>query len=242
MGKTAKIWLLTAAGLVLAGCALFAGVMAARGWDFAGLSTVSYETNTHEIDVPFRGIALTTNTADIVLAQSEDGTCRVVCHEEADARHAVAVEQDVLTVTLDETGTWYDHIGLRFGAPRITVYLPETAYGALTVSESIGNVDVPGAFTFESVDITTGTGNVVFGAAAQETVTIRTGTGSVRFDGADAAELFVTTGTGNVTGSLRSGKVFLAQSDTGDVEVPAATTGGRCKIRTGTGDIRIEIG
>ena len=44
-----------------------------------------------------------------------------------------------------------------------------------------------------------------------------------------------------MTGTLRSEKVFLVESDTGSIEVPKTTTGGRCEIRTDTGDIRIDI-
>lgn len=63
----------------------------------------------------------------------------------------------------------------------------------------------------------------------------------MRFDRADASEIFVRTGTGNVTGSLLTDKVFLTQTDTGTVEVPQTITGGRCEIRTDTGDIELKI-
>ena len=53
MSRITKIWLITAAALVLAGCLLFAGTMAAQNWDFSKLSTVTFETNTYEIDESF---------------------------------------------------------------------------------------------------------------------------------------------------------------------------------------------
>ena len=34
MSRKTKIWLIAAAALVLAGCLLFAGTMAAQNWDF----------------------------------------------------------------------------------------------------------------------------------------------------------------------------------------------------------------
>lgn len=40
MRRTTKLWLLAAGVLVLAGCILFAGTMAALGWDFSRLSVV----------------------------------------------------------------------------------------------------------------------------------------------------------------------------------------------------------
>ena len=59
MRKATKVWLITAASLVLIGCILFAGVISTIGGDFSKLSTVGYETNTHEIVEPFGNISLT---------------------------------------------------------------------------------------------------------------------------------------------------------------------------------------
>lgn len=66
-------------------------------------------------------------------------------------------------------------------------------------------------------------------------------TGDIRFEACDAAELEIQTDTGDVTGTLTSYKVFLAESDTGTVSVPGSVTGGKCEIKTDTGDIRIDI-
>lgn len=319
MRKTTKVWLITAASLVLVGCILFAGVMFTIGWDFSKLSTVRYETNTHEIVEPFSEISLTTDTADIVFALSDDGKCRVACYEEENAKHAVTVENGVLIVKIDDQKSWYDGIGFYFGSPSITVYLPKAEYDALSVSESTGNVEIPEDLSFGRVDISASTGSVDFYVAARETVRIKTSTGklcventsvgaldlsvttgkvtvsgvtcagaitvdvstgevyladiacenvissgstgeitlrnviaaekfsierstgNVKFDGSDAAEIFVRTDTGNVTGSLLTDKVFITQTDTGDVDVPKTVTGGSCEIKTDTGDIEIKI-
>lgn len=70
---------------------------------------------------------------------------------------------------------------------------------------------------------------------------IERSTGDVKFDGCDAAEIFVETDTGNVTGSLLSEKIFIAETDTGHVDVPRTVTGGKCEIETDTGDIKLNI-
>ena len=36
-------------------------------------------------------------------------------------------------------------------------------------------------------------------------------------------------------------KVFLVQTDTGNVDVPRSVTGGACEITTDTGDVRITV-
>ena len=320
MKKATKAWLIAAAALILSGCALFAGVMTTIGWNFTKLSTVKYETNMHEVDRPFSAIAVTTDTADVAFVLSDDGRCRVECREEENARHTVTVENDTLTVRREDQRPWYDHVGISLGATKVTVYLPETAYSALSVFENTGNVDIPQGLTFVDAEISVTTGDVRFFAAAQGTAKLKTSTGdirvenisagsldlsvttgkvtlsgaactgdvtvgvstgkavltavscrdltstgatgslsldrvtatgrfsikrstgSVKMNGCDAAEISVKTGTGDVTGTLLTDKVFITATGTGRVDVPQTTTGGRCEIVTGTGDIRIQIG
>lgn len=76
---------------------------------------------------------------------------------------------------------------------------------------------------------------------ADEKFNIKRSTGNVNFDGCDADELFIETDTGNVKGSLLTSKVFITESDTGRINVPKTTTGGRCEITTDTGDIIISL-
>ena len=76
---------------------------------------------------------------------------------------------------------------------------------------------------------------------AEKEISICRSTGDVRFDGCDASQIFVETDTGDITGTLLSEKVFLAETDTGEVQVPKTTAGGKCEVRTDTGDIRLEI-
>lgn len=70
---------------------------------------------------------------------------------------------------------------------------------------------------------------------------VKTDTGDLVFDRSDAAEIFVQTNTGDVTGTLISDKVFLIETNTGDVDVPKSVTGARCEIITDTGDIELRI-
>lgn len=261
MKRTTRIWLIAAGALVLTGCILFAGVMSTLGWDFAKLSTVQYETNTHTVDAPFRDIALTTDTADIVFALSDDGKCRVECHEETNARHAVAVENGALTVRSQPSKRWYDSIGIHLGSPRITLYLPETAYNSLSVRTSTGSIRVENT-SVGSLELSVTTGDVTVSevtcrsftsggstgsillehVTVDGTLSIARSTGSVTFRRCDAAEISVRTNTGDVSGSLLTEKVFAASSHTGRIDVPQTTVGGRCEIRTDTGNIRITIG
>ncbi len=198
--KTAtKIWLITAAALVLIGCILFVGVMATREWNFTKLSTVRCETNTYEITEVFHDISLQTDTAAIVFALSSDGKCRVECYEEENAKHTVTVREDTLVIQVCDTRHWYDYIGFQFDSPQITVYLPKTAYDALTIRESTGNVEIPKDFTFVNADISLTTGTVAFCASVTETGKIKTSTGDIRVEKTSAGALDLSVTTGRVT-------------------------------------------
>lgn len=86
------------------------------------------------------------------------------------------------------------------------------------------------------------TGKVILkNVIAAENFSIERSTGDVIFEGSDAAEIYVKTSTGDVTGTLLSEKVFIAESNTGSVNVPKTVTGGKCEIKTSTGDIKIDI-
>ena len=124
-----------------------------------------------------------------------------------------------------------------------------------------GDMRIEGLKTEGSVSILTDTGdlklrNVSCGDLTAESNTgdlrmenvltaaafnIKSDTGSVTFNDSDAAEITIITNTGDVNGTLLSEKVFLIETDTGDVNVPKSITGGRCEITTDTGDIDISI-
>ena len=300
MNRTIKNWLIVAASLILSGGIVFVITMMNLHWDFTKLSTVKYETNTHELREDFSDISIRTSTADIQFLPSEDGACEVICYEAEKRIHSVSVKDGVLTIEEMDTRKWYDYIEFfSFQTPKITIRLPKNVYGTLTTKQSTGDFQLTHRIALGNVSISTSTGNVlVSDVSADEMkvsvstghITIRTvtceeglsatvstgkteladvtchsfnsygntgnislknvvasgiccierSTGDVSLDGCDAAELSISTDTGHVKGKLLSEKVFIARTDTGRVNVPVTTTGGKCKITTDTGDIVFE--
>lgn len=321
MKKATKIWLIVATSLVLAGLLLFVGIMTALGWNFAKLSTVKYEISEYEIRETYQNISIKTDTADVVFLSSKSGKTSIVCYEAVKEKHRIEVRDGTLFIELVDTRQWYDYIGnigINFGSPKITVYLPQGECGTLTLKGSTGDIEIPGELAFESMNIAVSTGDVTCKASASGAVKIKAGTGDiqvvnvtaekltltvstgkitasgiavagdvavnvstgksyltdvtcknftstgntgditmknviaeekmsierstgdVKFDRCDAAEINVFTDTGDVTGTLCSEKIFIPNSDTGDIRVPESRTGGICKITTDTGHIRIS--
>ena len=220
MNRTTKIWLITAAALILAGCVIFGGALAVNQWNFSKLSTVKYETSQYEIGEDFKDITFVGDTADVSFVLSEDGKTRVTCYEETKAKHSVSVQDGALTIRLEETKKWYDHIGINYGAPKITVEIPAGEYGALSLRASTGDVEIPKDFVFESMDISLSTGDVTSGSSVKGLAKVRATTGDISVSGVSATgmELSVSTGKilvselkceGDVQLKVTTGKVSL---------------------------------
>ena len=69
---------------------------------------------------------------------------------------------------------------------------------------------------------------------------IERSTGNIKLNQSDASELFLKTSTGNVSGTLLSEKTFITKTSTGNISVPKSTAGGKCEIKTSTGNIKIN--
>ena len=76
---------------------------------------------------------------------------------------------------------------------------------------------------------------------AAETISIKRSTGDIIWKEADAKEIFAKTSTGNILGSLLSDKVFVTHTSTGNINVPETLEGGKCELRTSTGNIKMTI-
>ena len=317
MTKKTTIWLVIATSLVLLVGLIFSGVMTIFNWDFTKLSTVKYETNEHIISEKVNSISVDTDTSNIMFIPSEDDEVKVVCYERIKVKHTVTVDDGILQIKTVDTRKWYDYIGIFFGSPKITVYIPQGDYNALAINSSTGDIEIPKDYNFDSIDITQSTGDVKIYSSQSGKVRVKTSTGDicaenltakelelilstgnvsisnvvceddvkikvstgktrienvkcqniittgstgdislnnvistknisierstgdVKLKACDAAELYIETDTGDVEGTLLSDKVFIAKTDTGRIDVPTTTIGGKCQITTDTGDIII---
>lgn len=84
-------------------------------------------------------------------------------------------------------------------------------------------------------------GIILKNVIAAGNLSIERSTGAVILEGSDAAQIYVKTSTGSVKGALLSEKIFITETGTGSVNVPKTVTGGKCEIKTSTGDIQIGI-
>ena len=260
MGRKTKAWLVIAASLVVIGLILVAVAMFAYAWDFTELSTEKYETNTHTINETFRNIAMYTDTADIRFVLSDGGACTVECYEEEKDGHLVFVQEDTLVIKAEDEKEWDDYVGIHFGTPKITVYLPKADYTALSIEESTGDIEIPGEFRFENADIALSTGDVQFCASVSGLAKIKTTTGNIQVESISAGTLDLCVSTGRITASnvacegdvcvcVSTGKTALndlscknltSSGSTGDIALKCVIVTEKMTISRSTGDVKFE--
>ena len=113
--------------------------------------------------------------------------------------------------------------------------------GNIIAAVGSGNVMLSDV-TCKGLDSVGDTGDLTMkNVLASSSVSISRTTGDVKLDRCDASQLSVKTDTGDVVGTLLSEKIFIANSSTGDVNVPQTAKGGKCEITTNTGDISISL-
>lgn len=141
------------------------------------------------------------------------------------------------------------------------IYAEKTCPKSLTVNASSGNVTLEG-ITLETdlavttvsgdiavediecgnVNIETSSGEVVFSKLlAEENIHIETISGDVDLLKSDAETLWIRTSSGEVFGTLLTEKIFVTSTSSGEVDVPGTASGGKCEIKTVSGDIKFSI-
>ena len=191
-----------------------------------GVLTVTESTGDIEIpkDFAFESIDIESSTGDINACASASAGIKIktstgdICVE-----NVTAEKMELSVSTGDVTVSSASCVG------DITVGV-STGYAMLN-DVSCKNISSNGS-----------TGDILLrNAIASGNMSIQRSTGNVKFENCDAGELTIKTSTGNVCGSLLSEKIFIARSDTGRIDVPQTTAGGKCEINTSTGNITIEL-
>ena len=141
------------------------------------------------------------------------------------------------------------------------VKLKDFSANTLKVTTSTGDIEIANATVAGNIDLTVSTGKTTLSVVTAKNLasngstgnlvlnnttlsgklSVERSTGDVKFNRFDAAEIKIVTDTGDVSGSLGSEKIFFVSTDTGNVDIPKTTTGGKCEITTDTGDVKITI-
>ena len=190
MKRAFKIIIITAASIIIVAAIAFCGYMAINHWDLSVIGNNKYQTRSVAIEEGFGNISIDCDTADVSFYPSEDGKCSVVFYEPKNETHIVRIEKDTLFITKTDTKKWYERIMFSsLKSPAVKMYLPQPTYAALIIKDSAGDITLPEGFTFESIDISTDTGNAVCCASATGLISVKSDTGSIRLKNVSAGEL-----------------------------------------------------
>ena len=318
MKKGKKAAVIVAAALIVIGLLICFLGFSAADYDYTGLNTANFVTNSNVITEPFSCIEVDVEVADVHFVPADDSSCKIVSKETDKITCSAVVENDTLVIRELDRRQWYDHIGIFWGEIEITVYLPKAEYETLSIISNTGDIEATKDFSFGNAEIVTNTGDVSFSAAVKnqleitsdtgditvqdllpytlrlktdtgsitassleihEDIQIGTDTGKVEVSDAECANFFaesdtgdimmenvivsgeirmesntgdielracdadtlsIETDTGDVFGTLLTEKVYITQTDTGDIDVPKTIKGGRCEVKTDTGNITFQ--
>lgn len=237
MNKMKKIWLSISACLLGLGVIIFSVAMTSIGWDFTKLSTRRFETNEYKIGENFNDISIKTATADVVFALATDGQCKVQCYEYEKEKHAVSVQNSTLCINLVDEKSFLDNIGFNFTSPKITVYLPNAEYNALTIRASTSDIEIKKEISFNDIDIAVSTGDVYVKDIKVDALKISVSTGDIEVIDVFCKTFTSTGSTGDtyLRKVIVEGKMFIERS-TGDIELNGCDAG-EIFIETDTGDV-----
>ena len=148
-----------------------------------------------------------------------------------------AISASTGQVTLDGTKT--DALAISVSTGKIS--LSGVTAGDTRISVSTGKVSLSDC-RLASLDTKGATGYIFMkNTLIDGKLSIKRSTGDVEMEACDAGEIYIKTSTGDVTGSLLSDKIVFADANTGKVDIPQSTSGGKCEIETDTGDIKIKL-
>ena len=246
-----------AVALIAVGLLVFAGTLAASGFNPLEMSrrVSGYEERTERFDGAFSELHIRDVDANIRVLPSEDGRCSVHYDQTERSTYRVNIVNDALVIERERH--WLDSFGIFMSAPKLTVYLPRTAYDRIDARTVSGSIQVE-ELAFESAELETTSGGIRLtdvrvasgpafrtldgGSSDAGCLRAKTVSGGIRLEGVDAESLELRTVSGSIKGTLLSGKVFEASSVSGQIRVPESTPGaGVCRAATTSGSISISI-
>lgn len=226
--------------LAAAGCAMAAA--AGRDADPVKSGRSAYETKTCEVTGAFTDIRVEDAEYSVRILRAEDGQCRVVCEDREDGSvwHTVTVSGGELSVQRHDQRTWYQRIGVSFGSPDVEIYLPEEAYGRLTIRSTAGSIQVSEGLMFDSVRLESVSGSVRMLAGAKTALQAESASGSVTIENASPETLAAHSVSGRVTlAHIRSGEL-TAQSTSGRIELTDVIAARSLYARSVSGGVSLD--
>lgn len=121
------------------------------------------------------------------------------------------------------------------------VYVADTSPQNLNVQSTSGEVHVADTSP-KSLNVQSTSGEVTLNSVkVQSVLKAKTVSGDINLRSCDADSLSLKSTSGEISGTLCTKKKFITDTVSGDVDVPKSKSGGKCEIKTTSGDIEFTI-
>ena len=215
----------------------WAALMALSTLGFASCSR-SLETRTQSISSDFDAIEIITDTADVILTSASDSECKVVTYEHKKTPYTPEVNDGKLTIRVNDRRSWFEKIF----TPKmtLTLYLPETKYGVLLIACDTGNLTIGSHFGFDSVNLSTDTGNIDVKDVDCNALALEVSTGNVSLTHVSSmGKIGINSDTGYVKINGSAAEEISTVSDTGGTEITSCNAS-KISIASDTGRIGFD--
>ncbi len=236
MKRTAII---VALALVGVGLLLGFGALAALNFDFTSLGTEAAVTTTYSVDEPFADISVAGEECTVRIMPSEDGLCRVVCTEYEDDPHSVTVRDNVLVIERERSSNRQVHFGIFIGKTGLTLYLPDSAYGALTVQTGSGDIALSEGLSFHTATLHTSSGSIQCGAAIAGELTAMSESGEMDLHQTAPETLNITALSGTIILHDVQAQNVAARMSSGDMTCTNVLAAEALHLESSSGAIRL---
>lgn len=209
---------------------------------------LSYESDTGDVTVLAEikdSLEISTDTGYITVADASVGRMEIETDTGDISLRNLAV-QDEVDLSGDTCEVRAENVSARTFELEVstgdTICKDLTVEHKLSMESSTGHKELSSVRCYNLVLSATTGKTVLQDVVAEGSAVLTADTGDVELNGFDAAEIGITTSTGDVSGYFLTDKIIFAKSDTGDIDVEEAITGGKCRVTTSTGDISLRIG
>ena len=197
--------------------------------------------DTYKVSESFTSIHINTNDADVNLIPTHSEEASVsIKNDEKKIYHNVPVDDGTLKIDLSGKKKFYDYINLNFKEKEINVYLPEREYAAITVKGDTCDVEIPGDFTFASVDVDVSTGDTECSASVSDFINVNASTGDVELENLTTKNVSIKVSTGDVELKNLTADSIFVKTSTGEIEASGLNVTGALSTKVSTGKIKLS--
>lgn len=200
----------------------------------------SEETTTHNIEGYYNSIKIDVNTYDVNIYLSESNENKVIYKQNKKMYIETKIIDGVLTINQIEERRFYERAFDNFSY-KLDLYLSIDLINRLTIDGSTSDITIYKGITFDEVDITLSTGDIVFNSNVTNNLNTYVSTGDVTIKNSNiGGNLKIRTSTGDVILSNVNCDSLNMNLSTGDVELANVIVTNDAYIDGSTTDVKLD--